>query len=104
MSIIKPGGGSGPMGPRAPRWAPKTKGKRKLKMVGENGWAVFEEDDKIWLSHFCSGKPNPYEKEKRAPWFHRGEDVDKTDKCSSCEQEIPKNLLMMAKINNVKYT
>ena len=99
------------MGPSNPNtMAPKTggrlvgTGKRKLKMVGENGWAVFEEDDKIWLSHFCSGKPNPYEKEQRAPWFHRGEDVDKTDKCSSCEQEIPKNLLMMAKINNVKYT
>jgi len=75
---------------------------RKLKMV-EGNWFVFEEDEKLWLSHFCSGKPNPYEKEQRAPWFHRGENVEKTDKCSSCDEEIPKNLYMMVKINNVKY-
>jgi len=95
MAIIMPGGGSGPM-------PTKPKSPRKLKMISDN-WLVFEEDDKLWLSHFCSGKPSPYEKKQRTPWFHKGENVEKTDKCSSCEEEIPKNLYMMAKVNNVKY-
>ena len=71
---------------------------RKIKMI-EGKWLVFEENEKIFVSHFCAGKPNPFGIE-RGPWFHRGENVDKTDKCSSCEEEIPKNIYMMAKIQN----
>jgi len=94
MAIIMPGGGSGPM-PTKP--SPGTLTNRDV-ICND-----FEANDKIRQYHFCFGEPAPYEKNQRAPWFHHGEDVEKTDKCSSCKEEIPKNLYMMAKVNNVKY-
>jgi hypothetical protein len=80
-------------------------GPRKIKFVKDN-WLVFEEADKLWAAHFCAGTEE-YQKKysqlgiKRGPWFHDAVDVEVSDSCPACNEEVPKHFLMVAKIGNV---
>ena len=81
----------------------KEKGPRKIKFLDESNWLVFEEDEKLFATHFCSGgKDTPHAQQgiKQNPWFHKAVDLAKSEKCAACEEDIPKHLLMLVKIAN----
>jgi len=75
--------------------------KRTIKFL-EGNWLVFEENDKLWVCHFCSGGDTPHAKQgiKQNSWFHKAVDVEKNNKCAACQEEIPKNLFMLVKVSN----
>ena len=75
----------------------------KMKFL-EGNWMVFEKNERLWAAHFCSGKKDSPQAQagiKQAPWFHKAVDIEKSDKCAACEEEVPKHLFMAIKINNV---
>lgn len=81
----------------------KEKGPRKIKFLQDN-WLVFEENEKLYATHFCNGGPKTNHAQqgiKQVPWFHKAVDVEKADKCELCEELIPKNLFMLVKVSNV---
>lgn len=78
------------------------KGPRKIKFL-EGNWLVFEENSKLFATHFCNGgakTPHSQRGIKQTPWFHKAVDIEKSDKCEACEEDIPKNLFMLVKVSN----
>jgi len=71
-------------------------------------WVIGKEDDKkLYAAHYCAGSEEFQKIHKQVvgeklPWFHKAVNTDDHDKCEACEKDIPKELLMACKINNVK--
>ena len=63
-------------------------------------WIVFEENEKMSVTHFCSGIAGKTTYKERKPWFHNAIDVEKISKCPACETEVPENVQMIIKLNN----
>ena len=72
---------------------------KKVKMA-DGKWILFEEDEKLWVSHFCSGKPGINARERSKPWFHKAVDTEKETKCPACDTEVPNNLKMVIELKN----
>jgi len=71
---------------------------RKIKLL-EHNWLIFEENEKLWAAHFCSGNT------KRKPWFNQAINLktnsSENTTCNACGNEIPNSLLMILKISNL---
>lgn len=80
------------------------KGPRKIKFLDkESNWLVFEEDEKLYATHFCNGGANtPHAQAgiKQTPFFHKAVNLETSEKCAACQEDIPKHLLMIVKVAN----
>jgi hypothetical protein len=75
-------------------------------------WLVFEEDKQTGIVHFCKGNPNesPDALNKiRLPgqyntvgWGEWKKNQEVKPYCEACKEEIPKAILMMMTITNIK--